>query len=407
VALVQAATSLLRASEDNLLTRLSRALREIVPHAWAAISVRGRVCSTADRAGNRTTPPADELARLAERAVPGRPFTGSAVLAGALCRVAVFVSSELAATGCVLLLVDPVPTERLAVAEGMWDLAVTRLKALRVLDDVGPIPRAPDGLFAAREQAKALTALKDTHAATLLTLLTALRSRRNSDASARAIATAIASKALTDLRTPSLDGEIAAGDAFAMVGERLRALAKHTDVSLELAAPADPRRLIAPPVFEAARAIVGGSVLSMIEHIGPDKVRVAWQVSKTELTIDIRANGDVAAFPHAIAEYRLRERVDAFGGRFTAEAVPGWGSRVTATIPLSGPRPTSPHQLPDFSARELEVFNELAQGRTNTEIAERLHVTVHTVKFHVSNILAKLGASTRGEAAAIAREARL
>ena len=44
----------------------------------------------------------------------------------------------------------------------------------------------------------------------------------------------------------------------------------------------------------------------------------------------------------------------------------------------------------------------MVDGLTNAEIAERLVVSLSTVKTHVSSIIAKLGASTRTEAAAIA-----
>ena len=44
----------------------------------------------------------------------------------------------------------------------------------------------------------------------------------------------------------------------------------------------------------------------------------------------------------------------------------------------------------------------MVEGLTNTEIADRLVVSLSTVKTHVSSIIAKLGASTRTEAAAIA-----
>ncbi len=47
----------------------------------------------------------------------------------------------------------------------------------------------------------------------------------------------------------------------------------------------------------------------------------------------------------------------------------------------------------------------VADGRTNREIAEALFVTEKTASVHVSNILAKLGAANRGEAAAIAHRA--
>ncbi len=57
----------------------------------------------------------------------------------------------------------------------------------------------------------------------------------------------------------------------------------------------------------------------------------------------------------------------------------------------------------DLSEREREVLVLLAQGSSNREIAERLHITEGTVKNHVSNILGKLQAENRTQAADIAR----
>jgi len=51
-----------------------------------------------------------------------------------------------------------------------------------------------------------------------------------------------------------------------------------------------------------------------------------------------------------------------------------------------------------LTRREREVLPLLAAGMTNKEIASRLGVTDHTVKFHVNGILGKLGAVTRTEA---------
>jgi NarL family two-component system response regulator LiaR len=55
-----------------------------------------------------------------------------------------------------------------------------------------------------------------------------------------------------------------------------------------------------------------------------------------------------------------------------------------------------------LSAREQEVLALMAKGLNNTQIAETLYISVSTVKFHVSNILWKLGAFTRTEAVSIA-----
>ena len=51
-----------------------------------------------------------------------------------------------------------------------------------------------------------------------------------------------------------------------------------------------------------------------------------------------------------------------------------------------------------LTGRELEVLELLAEGLGNKEMARRLGISAHTVKFHVSIILAKLGATTRTEA---------
>ena len=54
--------------------------------------------------------------------------------------------------------------------------------------------------------------------------------------------------------------------------------------------------------------------------------------------------------------------------------------------------------LDDLTPRELEVLCMLAEGLGNRQIASRLGITSHTVKFHISSILDKLGASSRTEA---------
>jgi DNA-binding NarL/FixJ family response regulator len=54
--------------------------------------------------------------------------------------------------------------------------------------------------------------------------------------------------------------------------------------------------------------------------------------------------------------------------------------------------------LDALTSREREVLDMLAQGLSNKEVAWRMKISEHTVKFHVASIFAKLGASTRTEA---------
>ncbi|MGH9841805.1 MAG: response regulator transcription factor, partial [Blastocatellia bacterium] len=51
-----------------------------------------------------------------------------------------------------------------------------------------------------------------------------------------------------------------------------------------------------------------------------------------------------------------------------------------------------------LTPREREILNLLAEGLGNKEIAGRLHISEHTVKFHVSSVFAKLGVASRTEA---------
>jgi DNA-binding NarL/FixJ family response regulator len=57
-----------------------------------------------------------------------------------------------------------------------------------------------------------------------------------------------------------------------------------------------------------------------------------------------------------------------------------------------------------LTGREREVLRLVGLGRTNREIGTELFIAEKTASVHVSNILAKLGATNRGEAAAIGRD---
>lgn len=97
---------------------------------------------------------------------------------------------------------------------------------------------------------------------------------------------------------------------------------------------------------------------------------------------------------------RALEELNSLGARPAAAIVARRLRKRGARDIPRGPRPTTRQNPAQLTARELQVLELVAGGLRNGEIAERLVVSPRTVDHHVSAILRKLGAHTRGEAAA-------
>ena len=97
--------------------------------------------------------------------------------------------------------------------------------------------------------------------------------------------------------------------------------------------------------------------------------------------------------PASSATRPARSRTGSAPSRCSTSCVP------RAAPPARGRRPASD----TLTAREGEILALVAEGRSNGEIGKQLFISAKTVSVHVSNILAKLDASGRTEAAAIAR----
>jgi DNA-binding NarL/FixJ family response regulator len=163
---------------------------------------------------------------------------------------------------------------------------------------------------------------------------------------------------LMDVRMPGLDG-IEATRRLAASGARARVLILTTFDLDEYA-------------FSALRAGASGFLL---KDVPPD-----------QLTAAIRA----VAFGDAVVAPRVTRRLlDQF-----AHSLPDHAD---------GPPPDDP-RLQELTGREREVLLELATGRTNAEIAERLVLSEATVKTHVGRILAKLDLRDRVQAVILAYE---
>ncbi|MGW6130170.1 helix-turn-helix transcriptional regulator [Cellulomonas sp. NPDC055163] len=118
--------------------------------------------------------------------------------------------------------------------------------------------------------------------------------------------------------------------------------------------------------------------------------RCEWRWAAALLDAGDRA----AATEHARIAH---EEAESMGARPLAGAVRDLARRGRLDLP--GVRPTGVDVL---TAREAEVLRLVARGLSNRQIGEELFISAKTVSVHVSNLLAKLGASGRTEAATLA-----
>ena len=178
-----------------------------------------------------------------------------------------------------------------------------------------------------------------------------------------------------------------------------------------------------------------GLVLEVIEEIhwfgfedrthanGPPEVMIHWDqanaehtryddVPMPELWARVAEQWDGLGTGHRAVYARLREGEArlAAGDRAAAAAVLRRAAAEAAELGAAALAPAIDAALQrtgvvrpfDLTARELTVLARLAEGATNRRIAEELVLSTRTVDMHVRNVLFKLGAANRGEAAAIA-----
>ncbi|WP_069884941.1 helix-turn-helix transcriptional regulator [Streptomyces luteocolor] len=106
------------------------------------------------------------------------------------------------------------------------------------------------------------------------------------------------------------------------------------------------------------------------------------------------------------------EVADRLGARPLADSITGLAQRArlpltTAEAACAPAAPADPAEALGLTSRERDVLRLVAVGRSNRQIAEELFISPKTASVHVSNILAKLSVSGRGEAAALAHRLRL
>jgi DNA-binding CsgD family transcriptional regulator/signal transduction histidine kinase len=261
--------------------------------------------------------------------------------------------------------------------------------------------------------------LASAHASTLAALLKLLRDA--SQGAARtppgvAMAIDLASQALLEVKASARRQDaslyIRGVDVFAAAEKELRETARAGGVRLITGFEGPEDAMMPRALARAARLVAGEAALNATRHQGVDKLRIHWRLGENELELTIADNGDgyKDADQHVQEEQaHLGRRIAGLGGSVEVDTAAEWGTAVRCTLPLRAlslvPEAPAAEHIGQLRPREREVLELMVAGLRNREIAERLFITVRTVKFHVSNILRKFDAQSRAEVIVLAHNA--
>jgi DNA-binding CsgD family transcriptional regulator/signal transduction histidine kinase len=346
-----------------------------------------------------------ELEALRGTLVDEGPWFGEVELAGRTRRV---LALKHMPSNALLVLVDPYPSDpnndELDLLQYLWGLTARRIQE-KVAD--APPSYLAESRAASAERVRITAELTDLHSTTLETLLAALRSSSLTDAAARTTVTDLASKALVRLRTISdRTADLAkepVAKAFERLREDLKPLTSFGGIEVQFIEPPLNGRDLPGEVAHAARAIVRGLVLTVMEQPDVSRVRLQWDCDGENLLINVRDDGQGTLTTADPSINRLDRRVQALSGQLRMDVMPGWGADVFVSIPLDvQTRPSGDVSGWNLAARELEVLQHLAAGRRNRTIASTLGISENTVKFHIRNLFKKLDVGSRTEVVALA-----
>lgn len=335
-----------------------------------------------------------------------KPYFGEAEIAG---RTRPVLALEHPSSHALLVITDPhsaVPGHDagLDMVRYLWRIAARRIQE-KIAD--APPSYLLESRAASAERVRVTAELTDLHSTTLETLLAALRSSSLTDAAARTTVTDLAGKALISVRTLSdrttdlVEEPVA--KAFERLREELRPLTSFSGVEIQFIEPPHNGRALPGEVAHAARAIVRGLVLTMMEQTDISRIRTQWDCDGENLLINVRDDGGGALTADTPSISGLERRVKALTGQLRMEVMPGWGANIFVSLPLDlATRPAGNAAGWNLAARELEVLELLVAGHRNRTIASTLGISENTVKFHVRNLFKKLDVGSRTEAIALA-----
>lgn len=352
-----------------------------------------------------------ELQELRGLVASGEPWTGTAQIAGAQRQA---FALKYAPSNALLVVTYPgtaagrqqavdVESMDMALVSYLWEMAARRIQE-KVKD--APPSYLLESRAASAERIRVTSELVDLHSTTLETILAAARSGSLDDATARVTVSDAAAKALVELRTHNdQTAELVkepVSSAFERLREDLRPLTRFSGIDVQFIEPPLNGRALPGEVAIAARAIVRGLLLAMMEQPEVRRVRTQWDCDGENLLINVRDDGRGGLSADAPNMERLQRRVQALDGRMEVDLMPGWGADISVTLPLDPPASPADVSGWNLAARELEVLQLLAGGQRNRSIAAALNISENTVKFHVRNVFRKLGVASRTEAIALA-----
>ena len=151
-------------------------------------------------------------------------------------------------------------------------------------------------------------------------------------------------------------------------------------VLLDLDSPSDESLLAA---IQSGGALVNSSVMILTED--PES-----------LAVDVLGSGLRAILPRYATPEEIIAAIQAAATGLVALHPEVFDSMLSRIRPGQQSELDPSGQI--LTPREIEVLRMIAEGLGNKEIASKLSISDHTVKFHISSIFAKLGASNRAEA---------
>jgi DNA-binding CsgD family transcriptional regulator len=289
----------------------------------------------------------------------------------------------------------------------------------RRVDDDPPAGTLAFSRAMSLERERVRAQLSSSYAATLSTLLHTLRSAN--DGGSRTAppevleAISLASRALLDLETMSERhdpfGRVVLSKAFADAEAEVRRVVHAVRLRVLADLETDGTAQVPQAIAQAARYLSRSAALNATRHERADKLRLLWRLTAEALIVTVADNGPASDGKSAQLEKLgdVERHLAGLGAEIELDVHPQWGTTLTCRLPLhdvaAPPETAAARRLDQLRDREREVLELMIAGLRNRDIADRLFISVRTVKYHVSNILQKLDVASRTEAIALAHSA--